>query len=66
MFISVYMDCKECWDLKPEVAIISSPVYIVDKIGLLNFFQAEKRQQMRQAGQRLIEMDCILCKRVWI
>ena len=32
----------------------------VDKNGLFNFFQAEKRQQMRQAGQRLIEMDCIL------
>ena len=26
----------------------------VDKNGLFNFFQAEKRQQMRQAGQRLI------------
>ena len=38
----------------------------VDKNGLFNFFQAEKRQQMRQAGQRLIEMDCILWRRVWI
>ena len=26
----------------------------VNKNGLFNFFQAEKRQQMRQAGQRLI------------
>ena len=26
----------------------------VDKNGLFNFIQAEKRQQMRQAGQRLI------------
>ena len=40
--------------------------FCVDKKGLFNLFQAEKRQQMRQAGQRLIEMDCILQKRVWI
>ena len=40
--------------------------FCVDKNGLFNLFQAEKRQQMRQAGQRLIEMDCILQKRVWI
>ena len=38
----------------------------VDKNGLFNFFQAEKRQEMRQAGQRLTEMDCILWRRVWI
>ena len=28
--------------------------FCVDKNGLFNFFQEEKRQQMRQAGQRLI------------
>ena len=38
----------------------------VDKNGLFNLFQAEKRQQMRQARQRLKEMDCILWRRVWI
>ena len=38
----------------------------VDKNGLFNFFQAEKRQQIREGGRRLIEMDCILWSRVWI
>ena len=38
----------------------------VDKMVCLIFFQAEKQQQIRQAGQRLIEMDCILWRRVWI
>ena len=30
------------------------------------YFFRQKRQQMRQTGQRLIEMDCILWRRVWI
>ena len=40
----------------------------VDKYGLFKiiFFQTEKGQQMRQAGQRLIEIDCILWRGVWI
>ena len=41
------MDCKECWDFIARSG--KSQVYV-----LFNFFQAEKRQQMRQAGQRLI------------
>ena len=54
MFISVYMDCKEClrFIARSSYHIITS--LCVDKNGLFIFFQAEKRQQMRQAGQRLI------------
>ena len=36
------------------MAILSSPVYVLIKMVCLIVFQAEKRQQMRQAGQRLI------------
>ena len=34
------------------MAILSSPVYVLIKMVCLIVFQAEKRQQMRQAGQR--------------
>ena len=48
---NVFMDCKarsvEIYSKKWQVSLC------VDKNGLFNFFQAEKRQQMRQAGQRL-------------
>ena len=34
------------------MAILSSPVYVLIKMVCLIVFQAEKRQQMRKAGQR--------------
>ena len=40
-------------------------VYVLIKIVCL-FFQAKKIQYMRQNGQRLIEMDCILMRGAWI
>ena len=47
-----------------EVTIISTPGYVLIKNSLF-IFSGRKRQQIRQTGQRLIEMDCILWNRVW-